>query len=64
MNVRVDFRDNEVETFDAADGIGIDPDNNGVVRVTRGTTLVALIPLDQIDAIQIESDSADDDPTP
>lgn len=64
MVVRVDYRDNEFETFDDADGIGIDPDNNGVIRVTKGAKVVALIPIDQIDVIQIESDGADDDPTP
>ncbi len=61
MAVRVDFRDNEYESFDAADGIGIDPDNNGVVRVVKGSTLIALVPIDQIDVIQIVSDDADGD---
>ncbi len=63
MVVRVNYRDNEFETFDSADGIAIDPDNPGVVRVTRGTMLVALVPIDQVDVIQIESDDADDEPT-
>jgi hypothetical protein len=61
MSVRVDFRDNEFHTFEKADGIIIDPENNGVIRVTSGMTLVAFVPVDQIDVIQIESDDADGD---
>lgn len=61
MSVRVDFRDNEFQTFDAADGIALDPNNNGVVRVMTGTTLVALVPIEQVDVIQIESNDADGD---